>query len=484
MKKGIITVIEITDSHVKLLQGRTVRGKQEISACDVRSIENFTEEGVERTLKEAVASRNIQPDDLFLIIPRRLAILKQMNLPSHNEAEIQKMIGLQLVTQIPYALEDITYNYHILEKDSSGYTRALVIVVHNEVSDRYLNLFDRIGIKLNKLTLSSFGLLGWIGHQEDSKKVETKGPVALVNIDMMHTEICFCHDKKILFSRSVNYGARDLNEESIGDVVRQIDLSFDAYHKENMGPKAVNIIIVSTLHEATLLKKSLEKDLDIPAKIIPFLEDVPCQKSVNPEALKGRSDISLAGCVGLLLSDMKKAVNLTPQKIYDTQKTKRRKKQWIVFAALFLTVLVSTASIFLAELYWRTERLKEVELKIAPVKSKAEKAEKRTRFVEFLNKEFRHRIFIPDVIYELTNLMPEEISFRSLSLNEEGNFTIQGYARSSASVNDFQESLVRSSVFHEVNLHFATKQKRFNMEVTDFKITTRLIQTQDLVGEE
>jgi len=39
-------------------------------------------------------------------------------------------------------------------------------------------------------------------------------------------------------------------------------------------------------------------------------------------------------------------------------------------------------------------------------------------------------------------------------------------------VHNFQQNLVKSVLFKAVNLEFATKRKIFNMEVTDFQITS------------
>ena len=79
-----------------------------------------------------------------------------------------------------------------------------------------------------------------------------------------------------------------------------------------------------------------------------------------------------------------------------------------------------------------------------------------------------------DVIHELYKLTPKEISFSSLQLDEKGVLTIQGYAEASASVNSFQEKLVKSPLFTDVSLQYATKRKIFNMDVTDFKIMAQL----------
>ena len=79
-----------------------------------------------------------------------------------------------------------------------------------------------------------------------------------------------------------------------------------------------------------------------------------------------------------------------------------------------------------------------------------------------------------DVIHELLRLMPQDLSLRSIYLDEQRRLSVQGYAQAATSVNNFQAGLVKSAAFAEVNLEYATKRKIFNMEVTDFKISFKL----------
>ncbi|MBU1996275.1 MAG: PilN domain-containing protein [Candidatus Omnitrophica bacterium] len=94
--------------------------------------------------------------------------------------------------------------------------------------------------------------------------------------------------------------------------------------------------------------------------------------------------------------------------------------------------------------------------------------------VEVLDKEFKSRVFVPYLIDELYALTPDEISYRSLFLTGGNIFTVQGYSETGSSVNDLREKLVKSRMFKEVNLQFATKRKFHKVEITDFKIVAVL----------
>jgi len=150
MKKGISTVIEITNLHVKFYQFKNIRNERTMTSFDVKPIGDYTDEKIVEILIAMLRSKNIQAEELVFVVPRRLVILKQMRLPSKNEDEIKKMVELQLINKIPYSIEDISYHCTLLVEDSTDYSQVLVIIMHKEVSDRYLKIFSNRKAELFK----------------------------------------------------------------------------------------------------------------------------------------------------------------------------------------------------------------------------------------------------------------------------------------------------------------------------------------------
>lgn len=209
MNKGISSTFEITESHLKFVQVKTLGGRPVIIAAEVLPIDKKSDDEITRIIRECVNKYNIQSEDLIVSVPRHLAILKQMRLPSIHEDELRKMAGLQLINQIPYSVDDIIFDIVILEKSHGGYTKVLVIIVHKEISHRLIKLFTDAGCSLSRLILSSLGILGWLNYMESRRKISKKEPLAVINFDSQHSEISFCYHKTFLYSRNVNYGIRD-----------------------------------------------------------------------------------------------------------------------------------------------------------------------------------------------------------------------------------------------------------------------------------
>ena len=473
MKSNFITSVEITDSHVKLLQATVSRDTTTITHCEVKEVTQPSDQELSKLLSIMVASAKIRPDNLIGVIPRRFAILRHILLPSHIDSEIEKMISLQVVKQVPYPKEDILLDYIIVNKESSGYAKVLVIAVHREVVGRYLKIFQDAGLNLNKLTLSSAGLLNWYIFQENKNRQKNIHPTVLINIDTHMTEICFCHQDKLLFSRSINSGAKDLTEEHIVAFLEGIGLTLTTYTKENIGEEILRIILISTMNEVDLLKKRLEAEYKLPVVILHPLGNVPQKKDFKLQD-SDRFGVSLAVGVGLIVGDLGKSINLIPLEVSDTKATQQRRQEWFKLAMLFILTSILTVSIFAVRAYKHSVHLRQLQKKIDETEPTVNKIKGKMKRLEFINERLNPGTSPIDVIQELYNLTPPEVSFSVLSLDENNSLLLQGVSETGIGVNVFQKNLTSSPLFKNVALQYVTKRKVFKGELTDFKITCQL----------
>ena len=476
MKKGYITSIEITDAHVKLLQARALRDSQLcLVTCEVKTLEGYTDEEVFSSLQHVVHGKQVQADALIVALPRQKVIIKHFKLPSQSETEIKKMVSLQLVDKIPYAMDDVVYDIQVLNKDNSGYSLVMVVVVQNEDCSKYLSAFQKLGLSLNRLTMSSFGEAEWWRYMGKQRKVIGSQPAMIMNIDTKQSEICFCDSEKWYYSRSIAYGAIDLTEENMIDLVQQASLSLQSYEKEEMGPTVKKVVICSTIKKAAeYLKARLEEKLKIQVDVISALDYVLCQKNINLSTLKDQIGISLTVPLGLMMAEPKRLMNFMPKEIHQTKRSRIIRRQFIQTTALAGLVVILFFLFFWVDVFQQNAALGQLKETAGQIEVQLDQAKHKMDFVKHLEGEFQGRRFLSDIITELYRLTPKDISFRSLSLDERGELDIQGYATAGASVNQFQRTLVSSSVFRDVNLQFATQRQIYNMDVTDFKITANI----------
>ena len=472
--KKTVTTIEITDSEIKLLQVEKERGSCVITFSDAQSTTSYNDEDLVGCLKRMSALLPVNSDEFILLVPRRFVILRQMTLPSDQYEEIQDMIGLKLINNIPYPVEDIIYQHHRLEKDGKNGSRVLVVIILKEVSQRYCRLLQQAGIKDGRLALSSFGIQQWLAYQEKVHKVHNSQSTVMINIDTQHCEICFCYNKSLYFSRSLPYGSEYLASGKSRELIDQIKLSLDAYQKEQLGPAFAKILILSAQNEGEILKECLNKEMDITVKAVKPLYGISGLSSSQSAVLQLQKPWSLTAGLGLILSNTSNLINLAPVEIHEEKQKREQRHRLVKFVCLLLTAAVLSVCGQFVDMHKKRTTLKSIKNEIASLEPQLQAARAKIQFVQLFDQKLIRSHFIPDVIDQLNRLTPQGIAFRTLSLKRDGHLIIQGYAKTNAGINDLQSRLIRSSGFHNVDLKFATKRRVANMSVMDFKIASQL----------
>jgi Tfp pilus assembly protein PilN len=81
---------------------------------------------------------------------------------------------------------------------------------------------------------------------------------------------------------------------------------------------------------------------------------------------------------------------------------------------------------------------------------------------------------IADVVNDLLKLTPKDVVFSAIQLDRSGALAVRGSALTGKDVNAFQSNLVNSDRFKDVSLEYATKRRRVNAEVTEFRLVCRI----------
>ncbi len=470
----LMNIIEITDTHVKFLKGITKGGRTFFMFCDVREITQPTDAEVSKILSSIMSVYKIKREPCLGIIPRHLTILRHLSLPSHNIDELKKMIALQITSQVPYAKEDVVLDYTILDKEASGYSKVLVVVVHKDVVARYLKIFNNAKVNVLQLSLSSLGISLWFERVQERVKPPESQAAVIVNIDSDHTEICFYFKKMMPFSRSVHFGARHLNEENFSSLLEEINLTLSTYSGENIGPQVEQMIVICELGQMEGFKPRLEGEYKIPVSILDAGDILKHNKNLKLSLLKQQSGVSLVVPMGFTSGETKDFVNLMPADVSQTQEVKQKHKDWFELGALAVLAFILGMGIFFVQIYNYTHYLKELQAIAGTLEPAVKRVEGRIRQIEFIQEKINPKVTTVDILHELYMLTPADIYYNLAHLEENGALTLQGISETGTGVNNLQKNLVTSPLFKEATLQYATKRKILKGEVTDFKITCQI----------
>jgi hypothetical protein len=383
-----------------------------------------------------------------------------MRFPSQDPVEIQEMVGLQLIGHLPYAVEDVIHRFRVLDRDEHGYSLVLVIVVCKDALRSYEAVLCQAGITSGILILNSFGLRGWLRHQERSYPMPDNSGTALLDIGAQDPQICFCGNGKLFFDRMLSRK---------NALAQEVCRSLELYRDECHGPPVRKIWILSQENTEASMMRKIQERTGVPVETVDPLKDIEC---ADPFQTKERIKFSMAAGIGALL--------LGPEDLCSWQLNEHAaqcpKSMWKPRIAATVSIVL----ILFLGLHGQLKSIHKNQTYLLLLKAQAERlqersrrAEEKIRFVRSLEGQSQD-IFVPDLVDALISAVPPEISLKTFYFGQDGNLTVQGCALTHAGVSAFQEGLMRSPRFSRVDLRFAANSQIARLSVVDFRIDLRL----------
>lgn len=471
MPKDITTAVEFTETHLKLVQSKDSPEGKILTQILFKELTLNSEEAVVNALRDLLEEIKIRSHELICVLPRNQTTVRVLKLPSEEPTEIDNMVNLQIAKHTPYTKEDVIVDYLIIGKDAEGYSQVLLVIVHKDVVNRYINIFKAAKLNLRQLTLSSQGICNlYLYYQRKLRSTPEKEVVIILDIDKIDTEVCFYYQNNLVFSRALQFGNQEINEERINSLLEELRLTLTSYQRERFGIAVKRLVLTSAAQNLEPLSKRIEAELSLEVEIINPQAELRKEKEVVLPSPWLRGEISANAVLGLALQKPEKALNLLPANLLTEHKELARSKQAIYLITLSLVAVGLVFLSVLVRIYKRSVYLQTISRSIEESSRKSRQVEGMLRKTELIQERLSPRFSAINIIYELYQLFPRGMSLSMLEVEENGNISLEGYSLLMAEVFDFQKRLEKSPYFKNVEVKFASKRNTALGEVTDFKI--------------
>jgi len=470
-QKKDIYVLEVTPSHLKWVRAKVSRAAVQVVDIVAREIPEGQSEHWGSLLAKMVAAKNVPPENVFVVLPRRSVFLKQVSLPAQNPEEMRKMLDLQVSQHVPYPREEVTADFVQLGTDSTGLMKVMMVVVPMAVITQYQEALKVAGLGSVHFVLSSWLLVKRLPSEVVAQ--EAAAPFIVIDVDEKSVEIGFYRGKDLLFSRTLDFGASDVGGSLNPDCLEQLRLTVATYQREKMGLALQKIFLTGDPERLGRLQKWLEENFSLPVEVIAPTVGFPADESPFKEFYAQFPQLSLSAILGLLSSGQE-PIPVVSLPDLEQRVGQRRKSAFFQLAATLALVVIVAGGMGAVQLNKKEQTLRQFEAELAGVKTAAKKAAEKIQGAQIVKDKIRNRVGIPEVVAKLLELAPRGITFRLIQLDEQRALTLEGFGGEGAGVNQFQSQLVHDPFFRDVVLQYATKRKRFDNEFTEFKLTCRL----------
>ncbi len=396
------------------LKGVSLAG-QAIHGLEKPEGESRAAEVAER-VNEFLNNHQIPSADIFIGIPRGLAILRYLELPLAVKENLKGTLTYEMEKYVPLAVSDIYFDFQILEEDkAAGNMTVLLIAVRKAVIDPYLQTGNRPGTGISGIEISSTALVNAFSRKPGAPESDVYAFV--LNRDD-HYELGVVEKNRLSYSRHVPKSQKGDDPRFL--VSEELDL---LRKKVGSEPDKLEIVISST-DDSVMEPVSQREDLDAGAVDL-------SGTGLSSDLLASAYGLALKGLHGMPMD-----INLLP---VDLRKKVSQAPYYTLFALvglLIIAILAWGASNVIQQ--QRTvagleRELKQLRTEAAAVNRIRDRMNEVERRIEEVNVFRKQHVPALNLLRELSGEIPDTAWFNRFYMTEDKG-DIEGYTDSASAL--------------------------------------------------
>lgn len=386
---------------------------------------------VRELVKDFLGKNRISSTDIFLGIPRDLAILRFLELPLAVKENLRESLGYEIEKYVPFSADDIHFDYQIISEDRGGnQLKVLLMVVKKESIAPYFDLGKWLVDGISGIEVSSTAMVNYFSCKPNTPDGNAYALIYLREDDL---ELNLIKERLLNYSRSVKLTEKEGDLHSL--ILQELKPLREAPGQRHdrletifCGPEA-NIEPLRRLRE--------EADLE-----------------VRPVDLAGTGipSYALIPAYGLALKGLQKApmdINLMPVELRKKPNKTCYYVMFVLGTLLILSVLSWGGGNILRQrlnLNRLNAEIKRLSVEISNIDRIQTRCKELEVSIDCVNSLRGGRVPVLNVLKDLSQRIPETAWVRSLTFSDDG-VQIEGHAELAAELIPFLEA---SPLFSDV----------------------------------
>ncbi|MFH1723974.1 MAG: PilN domain-containing protein [Elusimicrobiota bacterium] len=443
-----------------LLEGKTAHAVQVRKSAGAPLVEKAVTAEFEdpKALRRLLEKEGFDLRHIVMCLPRSLAGVSYLSIPSVNPAEIAEMVALEAVRKMPFKPEEILIDYDLIRVEPNGYSSVMMIVVLNPEIEKPLALLHEAGLYPKKVVLSSQALarLATLDKREGTLLFLEPGP--------NWAGFNFLEKGRLTFTRSASLGARD-GEARASKILEEIELSMQAYRKQGPLAEPFAVAMVPPPPGWEPLQEKLESQYAC-TRFDPFPKLARAKGLSWPPGPGPYAALGTALCAD-------KRVNLMPRREKQLLAGSARRHDWVRLGVLASILALIWGGIAYVKQDRAQARLARLQREWTAISPRAGELKRMAAQVKIVEGETAGQVSALDVLASLHRIVPAHITLGGLNFESDGRVSIRGSAPSLSDAVGLVGLLERSPTFVGVELKSSNVLKRDGRDVVEFQIQGR-----------
>lgn len=183
-------------------------------------------------IRDLVSTTKTKIKDVVTSVSGHSVIVKKITLPFMTEAELEESIQWEAERYIPFDINDVNIDFHMLGSSSENADLMDVVLVaaKKDIINDYQSVIVEAGLNPVIIDTDSFALENMLEINYDIDKDET---VAVANVGASITNINIIRNSTSSFTRDIFKGGNQITEE----IQRQLHIDYEEAERIKVGSK-------------------------------------------------------------------------------------------------------------------------------------------------------------------------------------------------------------------------------------------------------
>jgi hypothetical protein len=401
--------------------------------------------------------------EVLVVLSRNKVTLRKLDLPSREPSEIESMLGLHVVRQVPFPKEEIVWGYQNLGFDGINNSSVLLGIVHREVLRNIFNAFVSHNIAPEAMLISSQGVIHYL-RSSLKEKAQSQGAYLILDIDYNFSDLILVSNNNLKSSIVISRGAEQLeSEEEREKFNSELKQALVVFNNESPKPSRFFLTGAAAAVE-TLISDYIEKDFNLKFQYV---------KREDAKDKEGIGTVSLSAALGFTYERKKQDISFVLPEAQIKKEIKLKVKQLLIFGASVTYIFILLGALALIRIQQLQSYKDKLEKRVTQLRASAGELSDTAERINIVKKYWSAEQSVGNYLYELIRLCPENITLTNFNWEWQKMASVRGYASEMPDVSNFVKALNNSKSFSAMQTRYMRRRKIKDREAVDFELGSK-----------
>ncbi|AQT68606.1 type IV pilus assembly protein PilM [Anaerohalosphaera lusitana] len=180
----------------------------------------------EETLGKFLQRHHIEKEQVAVSIAGQNSFARFIKLPPVEDKKIPEIVRFEAVQQIPFEINEVEWDWQLMENPNSSDTEVGIFAIKNELIDQAMGPFNREGLQVGCVQISPMALYNYLCFDRDDLASGGGKPIVILDMGCENTDLIVC-TKDSVWQRTIRMGGNAFTEA----VAEKFNLSFKKAEK-------------------------------------------------------------------------------------------------------------------------------------------------------------------------------------------------------------------------------------------------------------